>query len=210
MFQQKHTVEQVDGLAQEAPPPADPFRRDLFSDAHRIAVSYDVNSPTAPKSLDTEIKLLETAVKSDGEKDALTALRLVRDNQDAMAFLEAIRNTSAKIGDNYQSSVEELNAVDAPAFIKQSVEKLILAMDWQREIRDQMQSGNVCFYAPRHPEGAFDFRERVQKLGLPVINGQYSMFVAYAPCMKFLRAANDSLTKSVGELINNNGKLPQK
>ena len=193
-------------------PPAPPFRRELFTAAHRIAVSYDVNAPTTPKALNTEIKLLETAVKTEGEKNTLSVLKLVYDNQDAMAFLDTIWRASDEISRIYQENLnkkfEEIarNALmDPPRPTAISVEDLLRATEWQLEIRAQLLLGKVCFYAPHHPKGSFDFRAQIKKKGFPVVNGQYGSYVAYEPAKKALLSANEALTQSLGLYINNDG-----
>lgn len=198
--------------------PADAFRKEIFSNAHRTLVSFNTNKPTSTAAIDTELKLLETAVKGEAEQNTLKALRLARDNQAAMVMLEACRVASLKASEAYDSVIQSGNKIveearadrkfgEALAANAERVNKQVLqTLDWQKEISDSYQSGYVCFYSPTFPGEKWDFRDKVQKAGFKTIAGNYGMYVAYDPHMKTLQGFNETLCRIAGEMINNNGK----
>ncbi len=200
------------------PNPAETFRNDIFSNAHRALVSFNALKPPSTAAIDTELTLLEPAVKSEAEQNTLKALRLARDSQASMVMLEGFRIASLKASEAYDSVIQTGNRIveearadrkfgAALAANAEQVNKQVLqTLDWQKEISDNYQSGSVCFYSPMIPGNKWDFRERVQKAGFKTTTGNYGMYVAYDQHMKTLKGFNEVLCRLAGDMINNSGK----
>lgn len=212
---------------------ADQYRKDIFAAAHRALVSFDFRTQKSLDVLNTELKLLEPAVRTEAERNTLKAIGIARDNQENIVMLEAFKTVSVKASETYDGLVsngermidnarkkeddERMDAIinDRKTIVtpgaqiaEQVAAQVLEAFEWQREIRDQLQAGNVCFYSPQAPNGLYDFREKVQRARMPYVTGQYGLYVHYDGCMRALRGFNEVLVRTAGEMINNNGLAP--
>lgn len=179
--------------------PANTFRKELFDKAHRAAVEF--RESVGSKPLDTEIKLIENAVKGPEEQEVLKMFKALYDIQDARVQLATIKLSVKRS----KEILQELQASRAKAGrpIIPEIDKFIGELEIVSAID---QAGGVPVSSIAKLNLTDTSAMLVETSLITPTEFQGIRIIPYDQARKSLLGQEQVFLKTIGEVINNNGR----
>ncbi|MCG6155711.1 hypothetical protein [Rubinisphaera margarita] len=180
-------------------PPASTFRKDLFSAAHRIAVSQSQDD--SAEELIAELRLIKGAITGDAEERVYQSFEEIVVAKRDLSILAGGWEATEKVVNTYDDNKEKLAA------IREIAERsgVSTESDRFRPAEEQALAAREGMILVKKSDGSLDITDIAGRYQLAIKKQKFGDYVDFKKSIDKVRSVWREKVETVGQLIHNEG-----